>query len=170
MIRKIIVYWYQFSKIKKTDPDRSPTRCRPRRLSLGCAVREEPPSPCARRRSCHQGRQWSPSPCAVEEACSRSVSSTSALVDPHRSASSHHRRPLSTPLPSSEMAERRPTLLGLSRLDGGGLGAVPGSMAAPFSTRRSFPRYQSAWIKVDRRLEGGATVDEDGVAAAKVSL
>jgi hypothetical protein len=73
-IRKIIVYWYQFSKIKKTDPDRSPTRCRPRRPSLGCAVREEPPSPCARRRSCHQGRQWSPSPCAVEEAYSRSVS------------------------------------------------------------------------------------------------
>jgi hypothetical protein len=35
-------------------------------------------------------------------------------VDLPRSASSHHRRPLSTPLPSSEVVERRPTLLGLN--------------------------------------------------------
>jgi hypothetical protein len=34
-------------------------------------------------------------------------------LDPHRSASSHHRRPLSTLLPSSEVAERRPMLHGI---------------------------------------------------------
>jgi hypothetical protein len=61
-------------KNKKIDPDRSLTCCHPRRPSLGCAGREEPPSLCAWRRSRHQGRQWSPSPCAVEEARSRSVS------------------------------------------------------------------------------------------------
>jgi hypothetical protein len=58
-IRKIVVYWYrllptdtqnQFLKIKK-DLDRSLTCCRPRRP--GRAGREEPLSPCARRRSRH---------------------------------------------------------------------------------------------------------------------
>jgi hypothetical protein len=61
-------------KNKKIDPDRSPTCCHPRRLSLGHAEREELPSPCTQRRRHHQGRQWSPSPCTVEEARSRSVS------------------------------------------------------------------------------------------------
>jgi hypothetical protein len=58
-IRKIVVYWYRLSnrhlksifKNKKMDLDRSLTRCRPQRP--GRAGREEPLSPCARRRSRH---------------------------------------------------------------------------------------------------------------------
>jgi hypothetical protein len=112
-IQKIIVYWYRLLQphLKSILKNKNGSRSKPDAMFVGA-----PRGMSHRRRAHGEGAAI-----RVVTVVMRSGGGPQPLsldpppleVDLHRSASSHHHMPLSMPLPSSEVAERRPTLLGL---------------------------------------------------------